>query len=182
MCNDSLYAPCPKCGKSVFKNSKKCPKCGALIKKKNGLRGLVVFLGFVLLFWVLRHIFISDGLHAGGDGSAISEQKMKKDVVVLDDDAALKLIKLDYEWFKNDFGSVMEVNFMIKNSNPFAVKDLKIRCESAAPSGTIIDSNESVIYDTFPSGQSKKILKFNMGFVNSQVEKTSCFVVSYKRI
>jgi hypothetical protein len=84
----------------------------------------------------------------------------------------------NYTWSKEGFGNVMEANFVIKNKLPWPVKDVEILCNHSAPSGTFIDSNRKTIYERFEANQTRRINKFNMGFIHSQAARTSCQIVS----
>jgi hypothetical protein len=83
-----------------------------------------------------------------------------------------------FSWVKEGFGNVMEANFVIRNRLPWPVKDLEIRCEHSAPSGTMLDSNTRTIYERFEANQTRRINKFNMGFIHSQATRSGCRVVS----
>jgi hypothetical protein len=83
-----------------------------------------------------------------------------------------------FSWVKEGFGNVMEANFVIRNKLPWPVKDLEIRCEHSAPSGTMLDSNTRTIYERFEANQTRRINKFNMGFIHSQATRSGCRVVS----
>jgi hypothetical protein len=66
---------------------------------------------------------------------------------------ALAAVKLDYKWRKEGFGNVMEADFTLQNRATVAVKDIEIRCEHYAPSGTKIDRNTRTIYETLKPGE-----------------------------
>lgn len=82
-----------------------------------------------------------------------------------------------FSWSTGGFGSVMEANFTIQNALPWAVKDIEIRCEHTAPSGTTIDSNTRTIYERIGAREFRTITKFNMGFIHSQATRSGCRVV-----
>jgi len=81
-----------------------------------------------------------------------------------------------FSWTKDAFDTVMMANFTLKNDLPWPVKDITIRCEHAAPSGTTIDQNTRTIYERLEPGTTKQIRSFNMGFVHSQATKSGCAV------
>lgn len=93
---------------------------------------------------------------------------------------ALRDFKLDFEWGKGGFGSIMLVDFTLQNKGKYAVKDIEVVCKSAANSGTYIDKNRKTIYETVLPGETKKVQRFNMGFLNSQATSTSCLVDDLK--
>jgi hypothetical protein len=74
--------------------------------------------------------------------------------------------------------SVMTADFSLNNGNSFDVKDVEIRCDHTAPSGTRIDSNTRTIYEVFRANAARQLKDFNMGFIHEQAAETSCRVVS----
>jgi hypothetical protein len=86
----------------------------------------------------------------------------------------------NFNWYKDGFGNIMLVDFVFKNDNDFPVKDLTVECIHSAPSGTKIDENTRTIYEIVPAHGSKRIPKFNMGFIHSQAERSSCHITDYQ--
>jgi hypothetical protein len=86
-----------------------------------------------------------------------------------------------FSWSKEGFGSIMEASFTIKNSLPWAVKDVEIRCEHEAASGTTIDANARTVYDRIEANSTKRINKFNMGIIHSQATRSGCRVTKVVR-
>lgn len=89
---------------------------------------------------------------------------------------AIDGLKLDFTWGKGGFDSVMLVDFVLTNQSKYPVKDIKMVCISKANSGTTIDKNQKVIYELIKQGETKKLEKFNMGFLHSQATSTGCRV------
>jgi len=87
---------------------------------------------------------------------------------------ALRSAKLDYNWQKGGFGSVMMIDATVTNPSATAFKDFTIKCTHAGPSGTEIDSNTRTIYDIVPSKSKKRFRQINMGFIHSQAARSSC--------
>lgn len=83
---------------------------------------------------------------------------------------------VDFQWSKQGFGTVMEATFVIKNKSPIDIKDISIVCKSAAASGTIIDKNSRIIYEIIKAKSKKTFKNVNMGFINSQVVSSSCYI------
>jgi hypothetical protein len=71
----------------------------------------------------------------------------------------------------------MTATFTIENPSNFDIKDMQIRCEHSAPSGTYIDRSERTIFEIVPARSAKTFANFNMGFIHSQAAKTGCSVV-----
>ena len=88
--------------------------------------------------------------------------------------AALRQAKIDFNWSKGGFGSIMEADFTIQNPSNYTIKDIEVTCTHFANSGTEIDSNTRTIYESVPAKGKKVIKNFNMGFIHSQAKKTSC--------
>jgi hypothetical protein len=85
-----------------------------------------------------------------------------------------------WNWHKGGFENIMLADFVFKNDNDFPVKDLTVECIHSAPSGTKIDQNTRTIYEVFPAKRTKSILKFNMGFIHSQAERSLCHITDYQ--
>jgi hypothetical protein len=86
-----------------------------------------------------------------------------------------------FSWRKEAFGNVMEADFTIENMLSVNVKDIEIVCTHSAPSGTVIDSNTRTIYDLIGAGKTRVFRNFNMGFIHSQANRSSCEVVDVTR-
>jgi hypothetical protein len=80
---------------------------------------------------------------------------------------------------KAGFNNVMIGTFSVRNTNPFAVKDIVIICQHFAPSGTLIDSNTRTVYQAIKPKASLTVANFNMGFIHTQAQKSSCRVVGF---
>jgi hypothetical protein len=72
--------------------------------------------------------------------------------------------------------SLMTATFTIRNQGKRRIKDLTIHCDHSGPSGTVMDSNERVIYEAIPAGKTKVIRDFNMGFIARQAVRSNCRV------
>lgn len=79
-----------------------------------------------------------------------------------------------FHGFKDETGVILHENLTIKNDGPVAVKDITIKCNNIAPSGTVIDSNERTIYEVVPARKTRTFRDFNMGFINPQSSASSC--------
>lgn len=106
-------------------------------------------------------------------GQAISEESIS---VASEDprEILLRDVKLDFNWSKSGFGSVMVADFVIRNPTQYRFKDFEIKCTHSASSGTVIDSNTHTIYEIVQPKSTKVIKGMNMGFINSQVASSSC--------
>jgi hypothetical protein len=83
-------------------------------------------------------------------------------------------------WSAGGFGLVILANFEIKNNTDKPVKDVTIRCGGYSESGTRIDENIRTIYKVIPANAKLRINEFNMGYVNSQVQRLSCVTTKFE--
>ena len=90
-------------------------------------------------------------------------------------DAKEQFVLKSFAGTKGDFGT-LTVTFTFDNRSDFDVRDVEVRCDHAAPSGTRIDSNTRTIYETFKAKSLRVIKDFNMGFVHSQAARTGCYI------
>jgi hypothetical protein len=83
-------------------------------------------------------------------------------------------------WYKDAFDTIMMISFTLVNTNSFEIKDVEITCEGFGNSGTQIDRNVRTVYETVKAKGSKRMRKFNMGFIQSQVTKSSCAITDFR--
>tara|TARA_R110001599_G_scaffold33832_3_gene108814 strand:- start:7435 stop:7977 length:543 start_codon:yes stop_codon:yes gene_type:complete len=172
---------CPACSKEISKNAESCPGCGEPNKyrkpqpqkKKSGssLGGLLV-LG--ILVWVYFIVTDDSGGTSAGSTTAGTSAPSRADRERI----AIQNLKLDYTWEKYANDALMRANFTFTNGNDFPIKDIEVRCNHVAKSGTKIDSNTRTIYETIGPGETKQFKNFEMGFIHDQVDKTGCAVKS----
>lgn len=137
-------------------------------------------LGFIFIagvFQALSGIIADTNKNNGGSTSASSSAPAPK---LSPKEEALRDLKLDFEWGTGGFGSVMLVDFTFNNKGKYAVKDIEVVCKSSANSGTLIDKNKKTVYELVKSGETKKVQRFNMGFLNSQATSTACLIEDLK--
>lgn len=157
---------CAGCGAGISKRAQVCPQCGEPAKKKTS-RG--TWLALLLIIVVGGYM-----MEQGGTATVGSQRQTTPR------EQALQMVKLDYQWSKAGFGSVMDADFTVTNPSPYAIKDITIECVHFAKSGTRIDSNKRTIYDVVPAGQARTFEQFSMGFIHSQADSSACKVVSLK--
>lgn len=163
---------CKSCGEEISKKAKSCPKCGEPVKKTHWFTWLV-------LFGIIGYAFMPE---ATEEEIAKDKEMMAKAKERFDNQpkqVAEKGLSLDFSFRKGGFGNIMIADFDIKNDSNISVKDIKVKCEHYASSGTRIDSNSRVIYEVVGASSMKKIKKQNMGLMHSQVEKSSCYIVDF---
>lgn len=154
---------CKGCEKEISSNAKVCPHCGEPAPKKTSL-----------VTWLFLILLIVFGIGMVSDNSNSS-------VVATPKEEAKNLVKLEsYEWSKGGFGNVLMADFKIKNDSQYTVKDFEITCIHYGKSGTEIDSNKKVIYESIEPSKTKKIKEFNMGFINTQANNSSCEITDFQ--
>jgi len=84
---------------------------------------------------------------------------------------------LKFGWEKSGFGAVMLGDFTIRNSSPYDVKDIEVRCSLSGPSGTVIDHNTRTIYDIVKARSTRVFRSVNMGFIASQSARSGCEII-----
>ena len=62
------------------------------------------------------------------------------------------------------------------------IKDIVIKCDHYSKSETKIDSNTREIYEIFKANSQKHYPDFNMGFMHSQVNSSSCYIKDFKLV
>jgi hypothetical protein len=160
---------CRECSGEISTKAEKCPRCGAPQKKKTSLFTWLVT--SILAF----HVFYLAGNPGTGTTSTASSKHEPSPKQI-----AMENVKLNFSWGKAGFDSIMEANFILKNNSEYPVKDIEITFSHYAKSGTRIDSNKRTIYNVVPARSKKIFENFNMGFIHSQAEKTSCEITDLK--
>lgn len=84
------------------------------------------------------------------------------------------------DWWTDGFGSIMMADITLHNRSPITIKDIHIRCNLTASSGTLVGTAEKTIYDVVNSGQTKTFRKLNFGFIHEQAKRSGCSVVAAK--
>jgi hypothetical protein len=156
---------CKACGTEMSRKAPACPKCGHPNKEANYLSGGQVVWGLlvgVAVIWWMASRDSSESIPSAPDPHETAVSSL-----------SLENIK----WHTDGFGTVMMLDATVKNSGSRSVKDVKIECDSFGKSGTKVDTNTKVIYDTFPAKKTTNVKNFNMGFINSQAASSSCSVV-----
>lgn len=163
---------CHECGKDVSTQAEHCPHCGAKVKKGTSILG---WIGIAILALIVVNI----GQHVLRTTGITEPSRYDKERQVAAQ--ALASTKLaNFSWQKAGFGNVMMADFVIHNGGSQPVKDVEITCTSYGKSGTKIDTNRKVIYETVPAGKRKRVKEFNMGFQHSQADSASCEVTDVK--
>ena len=162
---------CKECGKEVSTKAKSCPNCGAKVKKNIGCLQSLFFIFLALFFIGYLGSKIDNSSSRPSSKSSYSKPDPKTYV--------MPYLSLDFSWSTKGFDNIMSANFTIKNDSSRDIKDVKITCTHRSKSGTIIDSNTRTIYEIFDGHTKKTINDFNMGFIHSQANTSSCKIVDF---
>ncbi len=158
---------CRECDHPISKKAQACPSCGATKKKKTSLFTWLVLLLFVI--WVAG--YMPDGVT---DKKGVASPNGHVDYTPKSE--IMKNVELDFSWGTKGFGNIMNANFTITNNSNIAIKDVDIECSHFAKSGTLIDSNKRTIYEIVDAGETKQFNDFDMGFIHSQANESSCVI------
>jgi uncharacterized OB-fold protein len=161
--------PCKECGKQISTDAKTCPHCGKKVDTSFAAGCLTVIIALLVLA-ILRSAFD----HPNNNG--VSNPTVTEDP----QEIALSQIKLVYAWRKEGFGNIMHADFTIKNESNYNIKDFEITCRHFSRSGTQIDSNTRTIYDIVKAHSQKQFNDFDMGFIHSQVNTSTCTITDLK--
>ncbi len=108
MSSDSLFQACVSCKKMLHKSIKKCPNCGVKIKKITYFQFIIILFLFLCLIVVLKSPD-KENLQVNNSANAPTLSLSKKELVV-------RNLEFNYNWRKSGFGSVMEIDFTLKNT------------------------------------------------------------------
>lgn len=155
---------CRECSKEFSSEAKTCPHCGASRKRSHGLGTIALFaivaLVAIVLYGKNRDTATSvPGTIASAKAETLAKTKIKS-----------------FRWWREGFDTILMADLVVENKGRHGVRDFEVRCSGYAPSGTRIDGNKQVIYETVPAGKTKSFKKVNMGFLHGQVEKVGCYV------
>jgi hypothetical protein len=130
---------------------------------------------WVLIFLVLILIFANPVIHSTNQSNTTTAnvadiKKSPSDIAK----EAKDHIKFDYQWTLGGFNNVLLLDIELTNQNEIAVKDLIIRCNHYAQSGTIIGKSKQTLYELLPPNGKVGYLKFNMGAASSQTTSIDC--------
>lgn len=160
---------CTECGNEVSTNADSCPKCGAKVKRKSIGCG-----GIILILIVIGII----GSFMSKNGDSPSSTPSVPSVADIEERVKAQVMIKNLEWYKGGFDSVMMVNATFENISDHDVQDIELTCDHFSNSGTKIDSSTKVIYEVVKAEKSKRVRKFNMGFIHSQAASTDCKITN----
>lgn len=77
---------------------------------------------------------------------------------------------------RGGFGTVMLVDFTLRNESLSDLKDFHITCVGKGRSGSDVNRNSIILYEFVSARRTRTIRDVNMGLVNPQVASTTCTV------
>jgi RNA polymerase subunit RPABC4/transcription elongation factor Spt4 len=164
--------PCRQCGKELSTEAEACPHCGAKVRKPTSV---LTWIGAIILAIIVFNVLTAVVPDSSGPSTYEIERQAKA--------AALASVKIEkYSWQKGGFDNILLANFTLRNTGTRDVKDIEVTCTSYGNSGTRIDSNERVIYETIKAGKTHRLREFNMGFQHTQTARAGCEVTGLELI
>jgi hypothetical protein len=86
-------------------------------------------------------------------------------------------------WRRGGLGSNALVNFTVRNTNDYAVGDIKVACTFARHDGSPLTERKRVIPDAVVATKSRKTFaRVHIGFVNVNADKAKCAPVAASRL
>lgn len=86
-----------------------------------------------------------------------------------------------FSWKREGFGTVALARLKVKNENDYDAKDITIRCEVIAKSGTTLGRIALTVYDVVPAGTERAFSGQKLGLIDDQAHELSCLVVDFDR-
>jgi hypothetical protein len=77
-----------------------------------------------------------------------------------------------------EFGTVLMLSAVVKNTAPIAIRDPQITCILIAESGKVLGSVSEKITQVIPHGRSVRLKNANMGFADNRWRRLSCSVTA----
>jgi type IV pilus biogenesis protein CpaD/CtpE len=81
-------------------------------------------------------------------------------------------------WRRGGLGSIALVTFTVRNTNAYAVKDIRITCAFNRRDGSHVTDRARVIHDTVNMKSRKTFARVHVGFVNVTADKAKCALVA----
>jgi hypothetical protein len=85
-------------------------------------------------------------------------------------------------WRRGGLGSNALVTFTLRNGNGYPVKDIEISCAFARRDGSHLSDRKRTIHDTLNTKGRKTFARLHVGFVNVNVDRAKCSLVSASRV
>ncbi len=77
------------------------------------------------------------------------------------------------------YGDSAGAHFVVTNGSRFDIKDLVIACVEYGHSGTPISTNQFVLYEIVPAGQTRSFNGISIGYLDPQASTVGAFVADF---
>ena len=88
--------------------------------------------------------------------------------------------ELKFKWFAKNMG--INADLVIKNTNDYDIKDLTLKCNFYAESGTRLTSSSKTIYQLFKKGQTKTFKNYKILMFGEDFGKVGCQIAGFKKV
>ena len=87
-------------------------------------------------------------------------------------------VEVDMDWRKGGFDAVALAEFTIVNKSLSTLENPRVKVRFSSGNGTPISTREIDVYVTVKPGKRVRSKEINLGFVNAQVERAGCELLS----
>ena len=112
---------------------------------------------------------------------SVAKQKREDSIAAVERDRITNPenhLEVDIDWRKGGFGAVALAEFTFVNKSLMTLENPKVKVRFSSSNGTIISSREVDVYVTVKPGKRARSKEVNLGFVNDQVERAGCELVT----
>jgi len=169
---------CRECGAEVSTAAKTCPKCGVRRPIKGMSKLLIGFLGLsVLSAWAVIGNLVVKSIPppTAATATPTANAAPAPEPIQLSAPKTVKIVR--QTTVLDDFGGMVST-LTIKNTNKFAIKDLRLLCAHYAPSGTEMSPTVAVIYEILRAGQTRTFHDVKLGYTSPDAKTYSCTVAT----
>ncbi len=86
-------------------------------------------------------------------------------------------------WRRGGLGSDALFNFTLRNTNDYAVGDIKVACTFTGRDGSAVTERKRVLPDAVVNTRSRKTFaRIHIGFVNVNADKAKCALIAASRL
>lgn len=134
--------------------------------------------------WILRAVFALAGMSLLAVFLAPTKPRTPVDYDLHSDPEYIAMtrqqgVKLsNMSWRMGGFDTVIVASFTIENARAITIKDVVVKCEVSAASGTMIAAPRATVLRAIPPGQKTSVRDLSIGFVpnGAQASAAKCYV------
>jgi len=169
---------CRGCGTKVSYGATTCPKCGIRRPVKKLSKILIGFLALVVLsFWAvvgnLAIKYVRTQAAATNETTATARTQPSSEPILQTAPGTVEIVRQTV--VRDEFGGMVST-ITIKNTNKFAIKDLRLVCSNHAASGTELTPTVGVIYEILRAGQTRTFRDVKLGYTEPDAKTYFCLV------